>query len=151
MMLAASAAFRAAPSSTVAADVVGAMLTRWHYIALLGPLLLFALELRRVRAVVLVLLFAALMSAALQGFIDLRIRSIRWSSPVPISQLDRDDPVRRQFGVLHGVSSLLLLVQALLAAGVVMARGRREEEQEVVAAMPVVTEEAVTPPPTISE
>lgn len=122
MMLAAMAAFRAAPTPNVAADVVGALLTRWHYIALAGPLLLFALELRRVRAAVLLVLFVALVLAALQGFADLRIRAIREASDVPISHLRRGDPLRRQFGILHGISSALLVAQGLLAAFVVMAR-----------------------------
>ena len=81
-MLAASAAFRAAGNPAIAADVVGSMLTRWHYIALAAPLALFALELRRVRRVVLLVLFAAVLLAAAQSFVDLRIRSIRASSPV---------------------------------------------------------------------
>jgi hypothetical protein len=119
LMLAASAAFRAAPNPTVAADVVGAMLARWHYIALAAPLLLFALELRMGRRLVLVLLFAGLLFAAGQAFVDLRIRAIRASSPMPISSLQRNDPVRKQFGALHGASMVLLLLQAVAAAGVV--------------------------------
>jgi len=122
LMLAASAAFRTAPSPTAAADVVGAMLARWHYIALAAPLILFAIELRRVRRVVLSLLFIAVILASAQVLVDLRIRSIRMQSPVAISSLDRRDPLRRQFGALHGVSMLLLLLQSLAAAAVVMSR-----------------------------
>ena len=127
LMLAASAAFRAADNPTTAADVVGAMLTRWHYIALLAPLVLFALELRHVRRVVLVAIFTALILAAIQGLTDLRIRSIRASSAIPISNLDRDDPVRRHFGLLHGFSMILLLAQTLAAAAVVLSGTEREE------------------------
>jgi hypothetical protein len=127
LMLAAAAAFRAAPNPTAAADVVGAMLTRWHYIALAAPLLLFALELRSVRRVVLIVLFLALMLAAAQAFVDLRIRTIRLMSPVSISSLDRNHPARKQFGMLHGVSMLLLLLQTLAAAGVVAARDKVQE------------------------
>ena len=126
-MLAASAAFRAAPNATAAADVVGAMLARWHYIALAAPLALFAIELRHARRFVLIVLFAALLLAAVQGFVDLRIRSMRMASPVSISSLDRDDPVRKRFGALHGISMLLLLLQMLSAAAVVAAREKREE------------------------
>ena len=118
-MLASSGAFRAAPNPTVAADVVGSMLTRWHYVALLAPLLLFALELRRARRFVLVVVFVALVLAAVQSFVDLRIRSIRASSPVPISSLPPTDPVRRHFGALHGASMGLLLLQ-VVGAGVVV-------------------------------
>jgi hypothetical protein len=125
-MLAASAAFRAAGNPAIAADVVGSMLTRWHYIALAAPLALFALELRRVRRVVLLVLFAAVLLAAAQSFVDLRIRAIRASSPVAISDLRRDDAVRRRFGMLHGVSMMLLALQAIGAGAVVMARDGRE-------------------------
>lgn len=127
-MLAASAAFRVAPNPTVAADVVGALLARWHYIALAAPLLLFAIELRKVRRFVLVALFVALILATLQSLVDLRIRMIRATSPVAVSSLERDHPVRRQFGALHGASMLLLLLQAIAAAGVVAAKEKREEE-----------------------
>ena len=119
-MLAASAAFRAAGSPTVAADVVGSMLTRWHYISLAAPLALFVIELRHVRRALLILLFTALVLAAAQSFVDLRIRAIRAASVVPISELDREDPVRRHFGALHGLSMMLLALQAI-AAGVVVA------------------------------
>ena len=124
-MLAASAAFRAAPNPTAAADVVGAMLARWHYIALGAPLLLFALELRRLRRVVLIVLFIALVLAAAQALVDLRIRTIRATSTVSISALDRNDPVRKRFGALHGASMALLLLQAI-SAGVVVAAKERE-------------------------
>lgn len=122
LMLAASAAFRAAPNATAAADVVGAMLTRWHYIALAAPLALFALELRRGRPLMLSLLFFALVLAAAQGFVDLRIRNIRDSASISISELPREHPLRRRFGALHGVSMLLLAAQMLSAAVVVASR-----------------------------
>lgn len=130
LMLAASAAFRSSPNSTVAADVVGAMLNRWHYIALAAPLALFALELRNARRLVLVVLFATILVAAAQAFVDLRIRTIRASSPIPISELAKEDPIRRKFGALHGMSMLLLLVQAI-GAGVVVAAPPRAQEPVV--------------------
>jgi MbtH protein len=126
LMLAASAAFRAAGNPTVAADVVGSMLTRWHYIALAAPLLLFALELRRLRPALLILLFTAILLAATQSFVDLRIRTMRTRSPVAISSLDRDHPTRRTFGMLHGWSMLLLAAQALAAAITVIARTKED-------------------------
>ena len=132
LMLAASAAFRNAPSSTVAADVVGAMLNRWHYIALAAPLVLFGLELRNPRKVVLVVLLAAIILAAMQALVDLRIRNIRSSAVVPITELAKEDPVRRKFGALHGVSMLLLLVQAIAAAVVVAAQPLRDREHVAV-------------------
>jgi hypothetical protein len=124
LMLAASAAFRAAPTPTAAADVVGALLARWHYIALGAPLILFVLELRHARRLILVVLFAGILLAAAQVFADLRIRAIRRTSLTPISELHREDPVRRRFGMLHGVSMLLLVLQTVAAATVVASAHR---------------------------
>ena len=135
LMLSASAAFRAAGNTSIAADVVGSMLTRWHYIALAAPLALFALELRRVRPLILIVLFVAIVLAAAQSFVDLRIRSIRQSSPVSISDLDREHPVRRRFGMLHGISMVLLLTQTLAAATIVLAAPARKPER-VASALP---------------
>jgi len=120
LMLTASAAFNAASNTTDAANVVGAVLTRWHYIALLFPLLLMVIEWRRSRPVMLVILFIAILFASFQALLDTRIRMIRDASIVPISSLSREDPVRRQFGMLHAMSSMLLMGQ-VIAAGVVVA------------------------------
>ena len=111
------AAFKVSP--LVAPDIVGAMLTRWHYIALIAPLLLLAFEWKRSRPIALILLFAAVLFASSQALVDTRIRVLRMTSPVPISYLPAADPVRRRFGLLHGISSLLLLGQILLAGAVV--------------------------------
>ncbi|HSP13683.1 MAG TPA: hypothetical protein VLV78_02895 [Thermoanaerobaculia bacterium] len=121
--VAAPAAFRAAPNSTVAADIVGAMLMRWHYIALGAPLILLFLDWRRGRIYVLAIVLVAILFAAGQVAADLRIRTIRAKSVVPITELSREDPLRRQFGRLHGISTLLLLMQ-VIAAGVALAMDR---------------------------
>ena len=124
LMLSASAAFRAAGTPAIAADVVGAMLTRWHYIALAAPLLLLVLELKRARPVLLLILFTGVILAASQSFIDLRIRAIRTAVPAGVSNLDPEHPTRKRFGALHGVSMALQLAQAIAAALVVMSRDR---------------------------
>jgi uncharacterized protein with PQ loop repeat len=128
LMLAASAAFRAAGNPTTAANVVGAMLSRWHFIGLLAPLVLFALELRAVRRAVLIVLFVAIALAASQLYVDMQIRTIRETSAVPVSQLPRTDPVRRRFGALHGVSMGLLALQTICAAVVVCHPDRPRSE-----------------------
>jgi hypothetical protein len=64
--------------------------------------------------------FAAIISGAAAAAIDLRIRAIRAESPIPISALARSHPLRRHFGLLHGISSLLLLAQ-IAAAGTAVA------------------------------
>ena len=118
LVAAAPAAFSAAPSA-MAADVVGAMLTRWHYLALIAPLILLGLQWRQPRVWMFAVLFAALLLAAGEATIDVRIRAMRVASPVPISSLPRQHPLRHRFGLLHGVSSILLLGQVLLAGAAV--------------------------------
>jgi hypothetical protein len=118
ILLSASAIFRAAGTPTVAADVVGAMLARWHYIALLAPVALLVLGWRHARGRVVALLFTAVVLASLQVVTDVQIRAIRMLSPIPISSRLHSDPLRRRFGLLHGVSSILLIAQVLAAAAV---------------------------------
>lgn len=137
--VAAPAAFRGAPNSTIAADVVGIMLSRWHYLALGAPLLLLFLDWRRGRVYVLAIVFVGILLAAGQAVTDLKIRSVRAASAIPISDLSREDPLRRQFGRLHGISSLLLLMQ-VIAAGVALAMDREAYPQPPV--IPSVSEES---------
>ncbi|HEY6137945.1 MAG TPA: DUF4149 domain-containing protein [Thermoanaerobaculia bacterium] len=119
VIVAALAAFRTLSTPTDAANVVGAILTRWHYIALVAPLLLLAIEWRRSRAIVLGILFAAILLASAQAVIDTRVRAMRMESAVAISALPREHPLRRRFGLLHGVSTLLLIAQVVAAGAVV--------------------------------
>ena len=146
--VAAPSAFRAAPNSTIAADVVGAMLSKWHYIALAAPLALLILDWKRARVMILGIVFVAILFAAMQAFVDLRIRAIRAASPVPIGELSRQDPVRRQFGMLHGLSSMLLLAQVIAAAAALAVdkeayKSSRAEARDLVV---VRQEEPVAPP-----
>jgi len=149
--VAAPAAFRAAPSPTVAADIVGVILSRWHYIGLGAPLLLLFLDWRRGRVYVLAIVFVGIILAAAQAATDLRVRSIRAQSVVAISDLPREDPVRRQFGRLHGISSLLLLMQ-VIAAGVALAMDREAypaRVSEAVVSAPSSPETASAPETTV--
>lgn len=137
--VAAPAAFKAAPNTTVAADLVGAMLMRWHYIALGAPLVLLFLDWRRGRVYVLLVVFAGILLATAEVAADLRIRAIRASTPVPISELPREDPVRRQFGRLHGISTLLLLMQVVAAAvALAVDRDSYESKPNAAADVPIV-------------
>src|SRR4051812_28628890 len=105
LFVAAPAAFTSSPNPTTAANVVGAMLMRWHYIALAAPVILLVLGWKTARTLIISILFVAILSAASQALVDTKIRAIRMSSPVAISDLPRTDPVRKRFGLLHGVSS----------------------------------------------
>jgi hypothetical protein len=97
------------------------MLGAWHYIAIALPVILLALEWRRARALMVVVLFAGIVFGATQIAVDLRIRAIRETTAVPVSSLPRTDPIRRRFGTLHGISSILLLAQIVVAVGAVAA------------------------------
>jgi hypothetical protein len=97
------------------------MLGGWHYIAVLAPIALLAVEWRRGRGFVIAVVFAGVLFAALEVAIDFRVRAIRAASPIPISSLSRLDPVRRRFGLLHGISSMALLAQVIIAAGATIA------------------------------
>jgi len=120
VIVAALAAFRTLNTATDAANVVGAILTRWHYIALLAPLALLIIEWRRARTLILGMLFVAILFASAQALVDTRIRTIRMESTVAISALPRTDPVRRRFGALHGLSSVLLVAQVAVAGAAVL-------------------------------
>jgi hypothetical protein len=124
MAVAAPAAFRHAPDRPAAAEIVGAMLDRWHWIAIAAPLILLAIELtrRERRTATIVLLGVALVIGGAQLAVDLRIAAIRDSSPVPISSLDAGNPLRRRFGMLHGASSGLMLLQVIAAAAILGVR-----------------------------
>ena len=95
------------------------MLGAWHYIAIALPVILLAIEWRRARALMVIILFAGIVFGATEIAVDLRIRAIREASVIPISSLSPNDPVRRRFGALHGISSILLLAQVVVAAGAV--------------------------------
>ena len=96
------------------------MLTPWHYIAIGAPLLLLVFKGGGKRYAMMILFIAILLASA-QAMIDVRIRRIRIESPRPISSLPATDPLRKRFGLMHGVSSMLLLAQ-IAAAAVVVAR-----------------------------
>jgi hypothetical protein len=116
ILITAPAIFAVAGTPADAANVVGAMLMRWHYISLIAPALLLLMEWRRGRGWIVAVLFTGILLAAGEVMVDVRIRQIRNESVVPISSLPRSNAVRRRFGLLHGMSSLLLVAQAAAAA-----------------------------------
>jgi len=116
IVIAAAAIFRAAGP-----DAIGVVLTRWHYIALLAPLTLIFFEWRKQRGRMVVLLFIAILVAAFESFLDVRLAAMRRDSSVPISSLSRNSPVRRRFGMMHALSTTLLLLDVIAAAAVIAA------------------------------
>lgn len=127
LLIAASAAFRAASSPTEAADVVGALLTRWHYISLFAPLVLMLMEWRRSRPAILLTLFLAIVLASGGAILDTRIRALRIESAFAMSERSHDDPIRRRFGMMHGLSSAMLLLELLLAGATIAMDDERGE------------------------
>jgi hypothetical protein len=133
VFVAAPAAFGVAPTREVAANVVGAMLVRWHVLALAAPLVLLLIEWRRhdlERTFRVVVLAAALLFASGQVGADLRVRAMRFRSATPISQLSPSSPTRIAFGRLHGVSMLLMTLQ-VVCAGLAVASGVPPERREL--------------------
>ena len=78
------------------------------------------LEWRRAKARLQIVIFAAIVLASMQALADMRIRAMRNDSIIPISSLAPADPLRRRFGLLHGVSSLLMVAQVVLAGAAVV-------------------------------
>ena len=133
VFVAAPAAFGVAPSREVAGNVVGAMLARWHVLALAAPLVLLLIEWKRhelERTFRVVVLALALLFASGQVGADLRVRAMRFRSPTPISQLSPSSPTRIAFGRLHGISMLLMALQ-VICAGLAVATGLPPERKEL--------------------
>jgi hypothetical protein len=116
IVIAAAAVFRAAGP-----DAIGAILVRWHYVALIAPLALVFFEWRSQRARMVIFLFIAILVAASESILDVRIAAMRRDSPVPISSLSRNSPLRQRFGMMHGMSTLLLILDVVAAAAVIAA------------------------------
>ncbi|MGZ8851406.1 MAG: hypothetical protein ACXW3E_13905, partial [Thermoanaerobaculia bacterium] len=85
---------------------IGAMLTRWHYIALLAPVVLLILEWRRQRTAMVLLLFTGIVIAAAESVLDIRIAALR------------RELFRPHFALMHTLSVVLLLADVLIAATV---------------------------------
>jgi hypothetical protein len=116
LAVATPAAFRNAGDPTRAAEAVGAMLRPWHWLAILVPLVVLMIpSVAARRTLRIAVLVFGLVFAVAQTAIDARIHAIRRSSPIAISSLERTDPVRRRFGVLHGASSMLMLLEVASA------------------------------------
>ncbi len=132
--IAAPSAFAGAPSPSIAGDVVGEMLRRWHWIGVLAPLLLLTLDLqrRKLRGLMISILLVSAMLAAGQTAIDSLAHRTRRGSATEISSLPTGDPVRRRFGIFHAMSVLLLGGQIITATVYAAAHANRarDERQE---------------------
>lgn len=116
--VAAPAAFSGSENPTFAARTVGEMLARWHGISVLCPLLILAGRSFR-RRFPLILIVLAVVLANGQWRVDARIHQIRVSVEGPVSDLAPEDPMRRRFGALHGISMMLLVGQLVCGVGLI--------------------------------
>ncbi len=114
-LLATRALFRAAESRKQGGYFSGAVLRSfqelrwWALVALIAVLHWRPLPDKAVAAALVVL-------AAAGAAVDRRIRSLRDQIGGSTEGLAADDPRRKRFGALHGVSVLLLIAQTLIAA-----------------------------------
>lgn len=131
ILIGAPAAFANSPDRSTAANIVGAMLHRWHYLALLIPAVLLIVEWRSGlhQTSRVMLLVAALLLATGQIAIDAKVHAMRQNSLTPISELAEDDPYRRRFGMLHGISSMIMLVHVVIGACVMWSLVERPGER----------------------
>lgn len=68
----------------------------------------------RIRWIALV--FALALGGISIGYVVPRMSALRHQAENRISELPSADPLRREFGMLHGVSTMLMLMQLLAAA-----------------------------------
>jgi len=133
VIIAAPVVFQRAPTREAAGSVVGGMLQQWYWVSMAVPVILIAAALSQdfssvsSRRAPLLLLTAALVFSLCRFVVDGRIHAIRDASPVPVSSLSAADPLRKRFGRLHGMSSLLLLAETA-TAGALIAISANERE-----------------------
>ncbi|MDQ3265595.1 MAG: DUF4149 domain-containing protein [Myxococcota bacterium] len=99
-------------------------------IAVAAGWLLEGLGERRARARLVLLALAAALAGVSAGWVSPRMATLRAQAGAGISSLSREDPVRREFGRLHGASSGLMLLEWLLvsaALALAPVRGARRE------------------------
>ncbi len=113
---------------TLAALVFGAILSRFHRLSwLLGVLLIALLGLRAAlgprprRTGLRIWTAAAMLAMSLTAglWIAPRIEAIRASTPGAIARLTDGDPIKSEFGRLHGASTVLMVLVLLAGTGLV--------------------------------
>ena len=124
MLVATRAIFAAAPDRPLAGRISGAVLLRYQLLRGLSAVALGGSALLGVRGPATVLGLVGILLQLVSSPIDTRLRRLR----AALTDAPPDDPRRRTFGALHGVSVLLLLAQiaaagAGLALPVAAARG----------------------------
>lgn len=111
---------------TLAGELFGAILWRYQLVLwIAGALQAVLLAVRASRGTrprhlpLQVALLTAMIAASSYSALVIapRIDAIRTSTPTPIAALADDNPVRREFGMLHGVSNGLLMLAFAGALG----------------------------------
>ena len=126
----APAAFAVLPTRTLAGDIVGRVLPVIFYAGMLVGVLVIALDFAdaeewRWNTSVIAAAVVAIACAAAQFVVGSRIDQVRSRIAGAVDALAPGDPLRVEFGRLHGVSVALLGV-AMLAAAVALVAAARD-------------------------
>ncbi len=116
MLLATRAIFARAGSRTLAGTISGEALLRFQLLRGLAAVLLGGSALLGARGLATLLGLGCILLQLAASLADTRLRKLRTEIGGSTEGLAEDDPRRKQFGMLHGVSVLLLLAQIALAA-----------------------------------
>ncbi len=115
-LLATSALFARAGSRKLAGDLAGAILARTNAMRSVAALVFGLAALLGAGGIATWLGGACLLIQAAAIPVDAAARKVRRELGGDVDALQPDDPRRRRFGALHGLSMLLLLLQVLLSA-----------------------------------
>ncbi len=116
MLLATRAIFARAGSRALAGTISGEALLRFQLLRGLAAVLLGGAALFGARGLATLLGLGCILFQLASSPVDSRLRNLRSEIGGSTEGLAEDDPRRKQFGVLHGISILLLLAQIALAA-----------------------------------
>lgn len=116
MLLATRAIFARAGSRALAGTISGEALLRFQVLRGFAAVLLGGSALFGARSLSTVLGLGCILFQLASSPVDTRLRKLRNEIGGSTEGLAEDDPRRKQFGLLHGISVLLLLAQIALAA-----------------------------------
>jgi hypothetical protein len=123
----APASFRVLPSRSLAGAITGEVLPVLFWSGVLaGAIALLAARQARKRAMTYVAVLLIALSAAGDLGPGRSIRSIRKQSAAAMDSLSTDDPIRRRFGRLHGLSVAVMGLAMLSAVALLVGFSRTE-------------------------
>lgn len=117
-----------------AARAVGRMLPRLDILTITLTGLAAALLVRKSWPMRLLLVGIILAAALSEFWVTPAVAAMREQAGAPISSLSKEDPLRKRFGMLHGLSSSLLVLRILLGVATLVLAGRRQPASDADAA-----------------